>query len=182
MKREPLIVNFFAGPGAGKSTLAARVFADLKMAGYEAELVPEFAKVLTWSGHQQALRDQLYVFAKQDHRLEVLREQPLDVVVVDSPLLNSLIYAPPSYYRSFKHLVLEVFNSYRNLNFLLRRGTAYSAIGRNETPEGAMAKCREIEALLTDEQVPYVALASPVNAADTVLSQLHDILRGRAKI
>lgn len=39
-----LVVNLFGGPGSGKSTGAAYVFARLKMLGYNAELVTEFAK------------------------------------------------------------------------------------------------------------------------------------------
>lgn len=46
-----LIVNLFGAPGAGKSTLAAYVFAKLKMAGVNAELVTEFAKDKTWENN-----------------------------------------------------------------------------------------------------------------------------------
>jgi len=46
---KPLIVDFFAGPGAGKSTTAADVFAKLKWRGVNAELIGEYAKDLTWS-------------------------------------------------------------------------------------------------------------------------------------
>ena len=35
-----LVVNLFGGPGSGKSTGAAYVFARLKMLGYNAELGP----------------------------------------------------------------------------------------------------------------------------------------------
>lgn len=38
------VVNLFAQPGAGKSTGAAYIFAKLKMAGVNAELITEFAK------------------------------------------------------------------------------------------------------------------------------------------
>ena len=39
-----IVVNLFGAPGAGKSTGAAYIFAMLKMAGINAELVTEFAK------------------------------------------------------------------------------------------------------------------------------------------
>ena len=39
-----LVVNFFAGAGAGKSTIASEVFWKLKKLGYSTELVGEYAK------------------------------------------------------------------------------------------------------------------------------------------
>ena len=44
LKMKTIVVNLFGAPGAGKSTGAAYIFALLKMAGIEAELVTEFAK------------------------------------------------------------------------------------------------------------------------------------------
>lgn len=43
-----LLINFFGAPGAGKSTASAYIFSKLKMAGVNAEYVPEFAKDKVW--------------------------------------------------------------------------------------------------------------------------------------
>lgn len=51
-----IVVNLFGAPGAGKSTGAAYIFALLKMAGVEAELVTEFAKDKVWEGNTAVLR------------------------------------------------------------------------------------------------------------------------------
>ena len=40
--------SLFGAPGAGKSTGAAYIFSQLKMAGINAELVTEFAKDKVW--------------------------------------------------------------------------------------------------------------------------------------
>lgn len=53
-----IVVNLYGGPGVGKSTGAAYVFARLKEAGVVAELVTEFAKDLTW-GHSRAILDEV---------------------------------------------------------------------------------------------------------------------------
>jgi len=42
-----LRINFFGGPGVGKSTLAAQLFGWLKAENFDAELVQEFVK--TWA-------------------------------------------------------------------------------------------------------------------------------------
>ncbi|GAB3644699.1 AAA family ATPase [Ramlibacter alkalitolerans] len=171
-QHNPVVVNFFAGPGAGKTTTAARVFADLKAAGYEAEYVPEFAKVATWAGHTSTLQDQLYLFAKQNNRLEVLRKQPLDFIIMDSPLLMCLAYTPPNYFPAFRDLVLQVSNSYDNRNFLLERTTRYSPVGRNETEDQAREKCRQIREVLESTGVVYRLLKDKFSAAEEAVASL----------
>jgi hypothetical protein len=39
-----ILVNLYAGPGTGKSTMAANVFSELKWMGVNCELALEFAK------------------------------------------------------------------------------------------------------------------------------------------
>lgn len=154
------VVNLFAGPGAGKSTTGAMLYGMLQLAGYAAEYVPEFAKVLTWQNHTTALKDQLYLFAKQDHRLEVLREQPLDFVIMDGPLLNAAMYAQGEYFKNFEPLVVEVFNSYDNANFFLERNPSrkYQHAGRSQDPEQAAKLCERTLLLLDRYQVPYIRI------------------------
>lgn len=43
-----LVVNLFAGPGAGKTTCAWEIAAELKKLGVHTEYVPEYAKELVW--------------------------------------------------------------------------------------------------------------------------------------
>ena len=58
MEKSTIVVNLFAGPGAGKSTGAAYIFSKLKMAGVDAEYVTEFAKDKTWEENQKVLNCQ----------------------------------------------------------------------------------------------------------------------------
>lgn len=53
--RKPIVVSLYAGPGAGKSTLAAYTFSKLKMLGVNCELVTEFAKDKVWEKNNTAL-------------------------------------------------------------------------------------------------------------------------------
>lgn len=39
-----LVINFFGGPGCGKSTMASRLFSELKSKGVKCEYVTEYAK------------------------------------------------------------------------------------------------------------------------------------------
>lgn len=52
-----IVVNLFGAPGVGKSTGAARIFSNLKMAGINAELITEFAKDKVWEENKAVFND-----------------------------------------------------------------------------------------------------------------------------
>lgn len=132
-----LVVNLFAGPCAGKSTLAAGVFYNLKKAGFNCELVTEFAKELTWENRTLALDNQIYILGKQYHRFYRVLDQ-VDVIITDTSFLYGCIYCPPQYFPSFTPLVLEIFNSMDNLNFWIERKVKYNPSGRRQTEQEAL--------------------------------------------
>lgn len=129
----PIVVNLAGAPGAGKSTGAATIFAALKKAGVNAELVTEFAKDKTWEHNIMAFGCQEYVFGKQSYRLRRCRDD-VDVIVTDSPLPLSLIYNNnPALDYHFTEVVKNVFNTYDNINFFINRVKPYNPKGRNQT-------------------------------------------------
>jgi nicotinamide riboside kinase len=128
------VVNFFGGPGCGKSTTAASLFSYLKMSDLNCELVTEFAKDLTWDQSMAPLSFQPYVFGQQSWRIERLRGK-VDVVVTDSPIILSSIYASPEIPECFHDYVLWEHNRTPSLNFLLRRVKKFNPVGRNQTEE-----------------------------------------------
>lgn len=133
--KKPIVVNLTGAPGAGKSTGAAIIFAALKKAGVNAELVTEFAKDKTWEHNSTALSCQEYVFGKQSYRLRRCRDD-VEVIVTDSPLPLSLIYNnDPALDHHFTGVVMNVFNTYENLNFFINRVKPYNPKGRNQTAE-----------------------------------------------
>ena len=91
MDKKTIAINFFGAPGAGKSTLSAIVFAKLKMMGVNCELVTEFAKDKVWEKNNEALSNQIYIFAKQYYGMSRCTGQ-VDVIITDSPLFLSPFY------------------------------------------------------------------------------------------
>lgn len=172
-----LVVNIFGGPGAGKSTIAAGVFSEIKQLGIETEYIPEFAKVLAWSNRILDMRKQLYVFAKQEYMLETLRQQPLDVVVTDAPLPTSLAYVTHDYYTSFPTLVMEVFNRYKNMNFFLEHRHPYSQVGRIQDREAAHAVAKRVREMLEERNIPYMSTANESSPIDFILEKVLNELR-----
>lgn len=131
-----IVLNMFGGPGAGKSTTAAGVFALMKEAGMSVELVTEFAKDATWEERHNLLAVQEYILAEQNLRLRRLVGK-VQFAVTDSPLLLSTIYTDIDYPVSFRWFVEDMFNSYSNFNFLIKRTKPYVQIGRNQDEDQA---------------------------------------------
>jgi len=149
------VINLFAGPGAGKSTLRSGLFYQMKILGINCEDVTEFAKDVTWEGHFNLLSDQLFLLAQQNRKLERLRDK-VDWVITDSPLLFGLHYAKPEYLpNSFKNLVLDIWNSYENYNIFINRNHSYSNIGRNQNEEEALLIDTQLKTLLNENDIKF---------------------------
>lgn len=149
-----IVVNFYGGPSSGKSTVAAGLFHFLKMAEVNCELVTEYAKDLTWGEHSKAMKYQPYLFGEQGWRLERLSGL-VDVVVTDSPLILSSIYATPEMPQAWHDFVLWEHKRRNTLDFFLKRVKAYNPIGRSQTEEEAKAIDDKILDTLTGMGVKF---------------------------
>lgn len=131
------VVNFFAGPGAGKSTSAAGLFFLMKSRGYRVELVTEYAKDLTYEESHGLMGNQLALLGEQDRRLRRLVGK-VDFVITDSPLLLSLAYAGGDFALPwFETAVRGAFDCYDNLNVVVRAVKPYQPFGRRQSAASA---------------------------------------------
>ena len=150
--KNTLIVNLFGGAGIGKSTLMARIFSELKVRGYDCEMVTEFAKDLVWEKRTETFKDELYIFAKQNHRLFRVNGK-VDIIVTDRPLLLTNAYNQND--KELCSLCLKTFNQYNNLNFLLKRETVYQENGRKQSEEEAIQIDKRTQDLLEFNGISY---------------------------
>ena len=151
------VINLFGGPGAGKSTTAAGLFYEMKKMRLEVELVTEYAKDMVWEGRHNILEDQIYIFAKQQRRISRLRDHRIDWVITDSPIALGLVYLRDGALSdNFRDLVMEVFDSFENHNFLLQRNFEYNPIGRNQKDlEEAGIYDQKVASLLDARDIPF---------------------------
>jgi hypothetical protein len=166
-----LVVNMFAGPGAGKTSMRAGTFAELKWRGIDCEEAPEFAKDLTWEERFSILSEnQDYVFGKQLHRIKRLSGK-VDVIITDSPILFSIIYDAECD-EDFRRHIFRKFNQFSNLNFFINRVKPYNPNGRSQTLEQAIEKDKEVKAMLDKYQVPYITIPGARESVDVVVDEI----------
>lgn len=167
------VINLWGAPGAGKSTVAAGLFYKMKVAGYKVELVTEYAKDVVWDNRDDLLKDQLYLLAKQNRKLERLRGK-VDWCITDSPVLLVLAYVPEIYYSHFNSLTYDVWNTYTNLNYLLERNHEYKRDGRVQTEEESRLIDNKILEIFNEYDQVYNVISSK-DAASTIFKRIENI-------
>lgn len=168
------VINLISGPSTGKSATAAGLFYYMKNLGMSVEAINEYAKVKTWEKHFEMLKDQLYITAKQNRKLEPLRGQ-VDYVITDSCLLLGMIYAGKSYYQNYAPFLLEVFNSYDNKLFFMERNLdrEFEDFGRSQTLAECIEKDQEILEMLAKYNIPYVTIKDSLTKIETIIRHLN---------
>lgn len=164
------IINLFGGPGVGKSSIAAGLVYELKKKHISCDAPYEFPKVLAWDDNQSAIKDQLYVLANQ-HRGIVQSFGKVDYIIMDSPIILSLIYKNyyngleyPSllYTELFDEMVLGIHNKYENLNIVLKRG---EGVHNEKERYQDLEKSKELDLMIQQtldiHRIPYTEI--PVN-------------------
>lgn len=133
---ETIVINLIGAPGTGKSTLASELFSKMKWSGYDVELVSEYAKELVWEERKETFKNELYLFAKQHHRIFRLNKK-VKYIITDRPLILSLFYNYKYGDNSleFKNIVMHEINKFKNINIFLNRTKPFVEKGRNQTEE-----------------------------------------------
>lgn len=153
------VVNLLGGPGIGKSATAYSLSGLMKKRGMKIELIHEFAKELVWEKAHHMFTEQDYIFAQQHRLIRRLVQHDIDWAVTDSPLLLELLYMPEWFPKTFPPFLMEVFDTYSNINIMLERNPdiPYVAEGRNQTQAQAIEKDNELKLLLKQLAVPYTS-------------------------
>lgn len=165
------VINIYSGAGAGKSTLAAELFVELKKQNYAVELVTEYVKSWAWEGRNPTgLENSIYLFAKQLRRESILYGK-VDYVITDCPV--GLCAAYESFCEPGRTVIWDLYKSVRarqelegkvkHLDFHLMRQHPYKREGRYESEEDA----RRVDQIIR-QMIP----ANPIKCAKDVMEHL----------
>lgn len=181
------VVNLLSGPGAGKSALAYVVTGLCKVKYHSVEYVHEYAKEMVWSDMGRYDPDTGYdslIFSEQDwmlanqHRLQRrLIPKDIDLAITDTSLLLGILYAPDWYPDTYEPFMLDIYNSYTNVNIFVDRGDIpYQWEGRNQTLEESIAKDEESLNLLKNLGLPYHTVTQKSGDIMHAANQVMDII------
>lgn len=181
--KDSLVINFYGGPGAGKSTGASYVFSWLKMKGVDAEYVTEFAKELVWQERSQvfeAPENQVFIFGNQFYRMRSLLGK-VSVIVTDSPLLLSVIYARscPQLSEHYPEVVRSLNSMFRRINVLVKRVAPFEQNGRNEDEARSDFISGQVRKLLSDYGEQYYEIAGDEDGFRSFTRYLEAATRSR---
>lgn len=134
-------INLYAGPCTGKSTVAAWLFSELKIAGHNIQLIDEYVKRWAYEKRNIDGFDQLYIFSKHVFAEEsYLRCGTL--TITDCPLLQTAGYCVRNQNKFAQQLIdlaLQFEEKYPSINIWLNRaGIDYKREGRYEDYQAAV--------------------------------------------
>lgn len=166
-----LIINFFGGPGIGKSTQSTGLFTKMKKHHMNVELTYEFPKIMAWEENHSAVKDQFYITANQHRNISRLYNK-VEYIIVDSPIILGIVYKeryndvpeyPGMFYdESFDGFIISLFKKYKSLNILLKRDdTTYDENGRFQNLEESKEIDEDIKKKLIFHNIPFIEF--PVN-------------------
>jgi len=173
--KKTIFVNLFGGPGTGKSTLCAGIFSQLKIKGVDCEMALEYVKDLVWEESFEKIKNQVYIFGKQQNRLFRLNGK-VDVVITDSPLLNSIVYYN-GHNPHFSDVVMFEFKKLNSANYYINRSFEYIENGRMQTLEAAQKVDRDYKVLLDTNTIPYTQLNAGIENLDRIVDDIMKILQ-----
>ena len=163
-------INLWAGPGTGKSTMAASIFAELKWNKIDCELVSEYAKQIVWEESYTKLNNQIYLFGKQYSKHYNL-DGKVQVVITDSPIPMGCVY-DNGRTKYLKELVISEYNKFENLNFFLTRVGDYNPNGRMQTHEEAIEKDKEIKDFMLEHGIEFVEVPAVKASINLIVNEI----------
>lgn len=154
-------INFYGGPGVGKSTIAAMLYARLKGPNTDVELIQEYVKQLVYLDQKPQGWDYVYTFAHQFEAERRCLQGGVQQIITDSPLLLQCVYAQEygcPVAKQLGDIALTFEKEYPSINFFVYRGTDYEQDGRWETSDEAEAMDVTIETSLIRNSIQYYLL------------------------
>lgn len=166
------VINLFGAPGSGKSTGAAYLFAKLKMAGINAELITEFVKDKVYEESKEIFNNQTYILGKQSFRQSRVKDK-VDILVTDSPLLLSAYYnEDENISEELNALTYKIFDSYDNYNYFINRVKPYNPGGRFQTEEESKEIVGKMKKFLMNLNVEFKEFNGDTSGYDLIYNDI----------
>lgn len=161
--KHTIVINAFAGPGAGKTTSCLEVAEKLKKQGFVTEYVQEYAKELVYDNNL------IMLDGHYEHQFDILKEQvkrinrlygKVDFILTDSPVLLNNTYLNEDKgtndYVAYCENVKKIYTLYDNFNYFVERDkSAFEEEGRIHNLEQSIVIDDELKNTLHNNQIDF---------------------------
>lgn len=161
--KHTIVINAFAGPGAGKTTSCLEVAEKLKKQGFVTEYVQEYAKELVYDNNL------IMLDGHYEHQFDILKEQvkrinrlygKVDFILTDSPVLLNNTYRnedkSTNDYVAYCENVKKIYTLYDNFNYFVERDkSAFEEEGRIHNLEQSIVIDDELKNTLHNNQIDF---------------------------
>ena len=161
--KNTIVINAFAGPGAGKTTSCLEVAEKLKKQGFVTEYVQEYAKELVYDNNL------IMLDGHYEHQFDILKEQvkrinrlygKVDFILTDSPVLLNNTYLNEDKgtndYVAYCENVKKIYTLYDNFNYFVERDkSAFEEEGRIHNLEQSIVIDDELKNTLHNNQIDF---------------------------
>lgn len=161
--KHTIVINAFAGPGAGKTTSCLEVAEKLKKQGFVTEYVQEYAKELVYDNNL------IMLDGHYEHQFDILKEQvkrinrlygKVDFILTDSPVLLNNTYLnedkSTNNYVTYCENVKKIYTLYDNFNYFVERDkSAFEEEGRIHNLEQSIVIDDELKNTLHNNQIDF---------------------------
>ena len=175
-----LVINFLAGSGAKKTTLAMDISAELKwFGGINIEYVGEYVKPMVFEERKSVFKNQDYIFGKQYYNVQRLTDcGKLDVIVTDSPIILGILYNRKNkgIDLTFEQNILNRFNEFNNINYFVQRVKPFQQIGRHQTEQEARADDIELKDILKEYNIDYTEIKGEKASTEIIANQIKSMV------
>lgn len=167
------VINLFAGPCTGKTTLTHELMWRMKKMDLKCEFIGDLPRDDVFAESWKKLNDHLFQASQLQHRLNMLKDVGVDFVVMESPILMRMAYAQEEP-KHIQDLIIGLHNQQDSLNINLLRNPnfKYDEIGRDQTYEQAIERSKLTTELVFQHIKEPLTVMAGVAAGSYILKEL----------
>lgn len=165
--KKTIVINLFGGPGIGKSTIAAKVFTELKNLGISTELVLDYIKKKVESGHKPDAFTQPQIYGEQLKKESALYNQ-VEFIITNSPLLLSAIHQLKNEgHDTIKHQIFHDIRTAKkqnihHINLVLCRSLPFFPDVSYEYEKESIEIDQSIHSFLNKNEIDFEIISAPI--------------------
>lgn len=175
--KDTKIINLIAWPWVWKSVIASLLFVQMKIRGFNVELVSEYAKQLVWTHDFDTLNNQYYV-SNQQYKLFKSILWKVDYIITDWALLHWIYYNKEnkdniSNIEKTEEKIIQYIKEFKNINIFLERNKNiwYEKEWRIQSYTEALIADNELKKILDlNENWNYESFISDVKNIENIIN------------